>query len=296
MTTRFLDPVVLARIDDLELLARTVVDGFISGLHQSPYLGLSTDFAEHRPYMPGDDIRRVDWRVYGRTDRFYVKEFEADTNANVSILLDVSRSMAYGSGPITKLDYAKFLAAALAYLSRRQRDRIGLVAFDSGIVERIPPAARHLEQVLHALDRLEPAGKGELARPLRLIAETLNRRSLLILISDLYEQTDSVVSAVNDLRDRGNDVIVLQVLDPVELEFPFDQPAHFEDLETGDRIPVVPERQGERYRELMRTHVETLGRRFGESRVDYMTFPTSKPLDFALFEYLNRRRALTRVR
>ena len=296
MTTRFLDPVVLARIDDLELLARTVVDGFISGLHQSPYLGLSTDFAEHRPYMPGDDIRRVDWRVYGRTDRFYVKEFEADTNANVSILLDVSRSMAYGSGPITKLDYARYLAAALAYLSRRQRDRIGMVAFDSGIVTRIPPSARHLEQVLHALDRLEPAGKGELARPLALIAETLNRRSLLILISDLYEQTDAVVTAVNELRDRDHDVIVLQILDPVELDFPFDQPAHFEDLETGDRIPVVPERQGDRYRELMRTHVATLARRFGESRVDYMTFPTSKPLDFALFEYLNRRRALTRVR
>lgn len=166
---RFLDPAVLARIDDLSLVARTVVDGFINGLHRSPYLGRSIDFAEHRAYMPGDDIRRIDWRVFGRTDRFYVKEFEADTNANVSILLDISRSMAYGSGAITKLDYARYLTACLAYFSRRQRDRVGFVAFDRDIVTMIPPSAKHLEHILHAVSRLEPGGAGDLERPLATI-------------------------------------------------------------------------------------------------------------------------------
>ncbi|MCH8256010.1 MAG: DUF58 domain-containing protein, partial [Gemmatimonadetes bacterium] len=142
---RFIDPNILARMDNLELVARTVVDGFISGLHRSPYLGLSIDFAEHRPYMPGDDIRRIDWRVFGRTDRFYVKEFEADTNANFSVVLDISRSMDFGEAGIRKLDYAKFLAASLTYLSSRQRDRVGLVTFDSEIVDIVPPSAKHLE-------------------------------------------------------------------------------------------------------------------------------------------------------
>ena len=148
---RFIDPKVLARIDNLELVARTVVDGFISGLHRSPYLGLSIDFAEHRAYMPGDDIRRIDWRVFGRTDRFYVKEFEADTNANFSVVLDISRSMEFGNAGLTKLEYAKFLAASLTYLSNRQRDRVGLVTFDTDIVDIVPPSAKHLEVVLHTL-------------------------------------------------------------------------------------------------------------------------------------------------
>ncbi len=150
----FLDPKVLARINNLELLARTVVDGFINGLHHSPYLGLSVDFAEHRPYMPGDDIRRIDWRVFGRTDRFYVKEFEADTNANFSILLDISRSMDYGSTGITKLDYGRYLAACLAYFSRQQRDRVGIITFDDDIVYFVPVSAKHLDIVLHTIDSL----------------------------------------------------------------------------------------------------------------------------------------------
>ncbi|NIP83406.1 MAG: DUF58 domain-containing protein, partial [Gemmatimonadetes bacterium] len=155
----FLDPATLARIDNLELLARTVVDGFINGLHRSPYLGLSLDFAEHRPYNPGDDIRRIDWRLYARTDRYYVKEFEAETNANFTVLLDTSRSMDFSSGTLTKLDYARYLAACLAYFSRQQRDRVGLITFDAGVRDYVPPAARHLETVLHTLARLEP-GRG----------------------------------------------------------------------------------------------------------------------------------------
>jgi uncharacterized protein (DUF58 family) len=292
----FLDPKVLARIDDLELLARTVVDGFINGLHRSPYLGRSMDFAEHRAYMPGDDIRRIDWRVYGRTDRFFVKEFEADTNANFSVLLDISRSMAYGSAGITKLDYGRYLAACLTYLSRQQRDRVGLVTFDQDVVTRVPPSAKHLERVLHEIARVEPGPGGALGRSLLRIAETVRRRSILVVISDFYEEPAAVLRAVSLLKGKGNDVIVFQILDPAELNFPFEDMMLFEDLESGDRVPVVPDKQRERYRELMQEHVASLARLLVDARIDYALFDTSKPLDFALFEYLSRRERLVRVR
>jgi uncharacterized protein (DUF58 family) len=293
--TRFLDPAVLARIDNLELVARTVVDGFISGLHRSPYLGLSTDFAEHRQYMPGDDIRRIDWRVFGRTDRFYVKEFEADTNANVLVLLDVSRSMDYGS-PVTKLDYGRMLGASLLYLSRRQRDRVGLLTFDAELLDYVPASAKHLELALHTLERRGPGAAGGLAGPLRKVAELVRRRSILVLVSDCYEDPDATVKAAAALRDRGHDVIVFQVLDPAELIFPFDEASPFEDLETGERMPVVPATMREEYRTLMRAHCDTLARRLGDSRVDYYLADTGKPLDYALLEYLTRREWLARVR
>ncbi len=294
--TRFLDPTVLARIDNLELAARTVVDGFISGLHHSPYLGVSTDFAEHRPYMPGDDIRRVDWRVFGRTDRFYVKEFEADTNANLLVALDVSRSMDYGSGALTKLDYGRILAASLLYLSRRQRDRVGLVTFDANLLDIVPPSAKHLELCLYTLDRRNAGGRGDLAGPLEKIAEITRRRSIVVLVSDLYEDPAVAFCTLARLRDRGHDVIVLQVLDPHELEFPFDEAAPFEDLETGERVPVVPAKMRDEYRALIREHCETLARGLGQRRVDYYLAQTSRPVDFALFEYLTRREWLRLVK
>ena len=292
----FLDPKVLARIDNLELLARTVVDGFINGLHRSPYLGLSIDFAEHRPYMPGDDIRRIDWRVFGRTDRFYVKEFEADTNANFIVILDVSSSMDYASQGITKLDYGRYLAACMSYFSRQQRDRGGLVTIADEIVEFVPPSAKHLEIVLHTIDRARPAGRGNLSGPLLKVAEASRRRSIMALISDLYDEPEAIVRAVSVLKSMGNDVIVFQILDPAELNFPFEEAAHFEDLESGERIPVVPERQREQYRELMDGHLSELSRLLIENRMDYYLFDTSQPLDHALFRYLSQRERLSRVR
>jgi len=292
----FLDPEVLARIDNLELLARTVVDGFINGLHRSPYLGLSIDFAEYRPYMPGDDIRRIDWRVFGRTDRFYVKEFEADTNTNFVVLLDISRSMDYASQGISKLDYARYLTACLAYFSRQQRDRVGLVTFDEKIVDIVPPSAKHLDVVLHTVDRIQPGGKGELEAPLLKVAEAVKRRSILALVSDLYHDPQEVLRAVSYLKNKGNDVLVFHVLDPAEIEFPFDGPAHFEDLESGEKMPVVPERQREEYRALMKAHLDDLTRLLVENRMDYFLFDTSKPLDYALFSYLSRREKLSRSR
>ncbi len=295
--TRFLDPVSLSRISNLELLARTVVEGFISGLHHSPYLGFSVDFAEHRPYMPGDDIRRIDWRVFGRTDRLYVKEFEADTNANFCVLFDVSGSMHYGSGPVSKLDYGRYLAACLSYFSRQQRDRVGIVTFDDDIIEYVPSSAKHLDIVLHTIDRIEHRQRvGGFEAPLRKVAESLRRRSMVVLISDLYEDPEVVQRSLARLRYKGNDVIVFHLLDPAEIDFPFDEPAQFVDLESDERIPVVPEKLRAEYLAHLAQHVTTMETKMRETGIDYCFVRTSQPLDHALFSYLSRREQLSRVR
>lgn len=294
--TSFIDPKALAKIDSLELLARTVVEGFINGLHRSPNLGASMDFAEHRAYMPGDDLRRIDWRLFGRSDRYFVKEFEADTNTNLLLLLDTSASMGFGSGAISKLQYAKYLASCLGYFSSRQRDRVGLVTFANAIVDYVPPAAKHLPIVLQTIARATPAGQGNLDAPLRQIAEHARRRQIVVIISDLYDEPEQVVRAVARLRNRGNDLIVLQVLDPAELDLPFDDAANFEDMETGEAIPVVPSLLRDQYRTLMREHTATLARLMREERIDYALFNTSQPLDHALFSYLADRQRLSRTR
>jgi uncharacterized protein (DUF58 family) len=298
--SRFLAPEVLARIGNIELLARTVVEGFVSGLHKSPYLGRSVDFAEHRAYMPGDDIRRIDWRLFGRTDRFYLKEFEADSNTDLVQLLDLSRSMRFTSHAVTKLDYARYLVACLAYLARKQRDRVGLITFDDDVVDFVPPSAKHLPILLHTLDRAdrprEGAGKSALARPLHKAGEACHRRGLMVLVSDLYEDPRAVLDAVARLGHRGGDLMVFHVLDPAELTLPFDEPAAYEDLESGERIPVVPDAVRERYRALVAAHIEALGRVLGENRIDYGLFDTSRPLDHALASFLTRRERMMRVR
>jgi uncharacterized protein (DUF58 family) len=295
VATRFIDPRALARIKNLDLVARTVVDGFVAGLHQSPHLGVSTDFAEHRPYTVGDDIRRVDWRLYGRTDRLYVKEFEAETNADVTLLIDVSASMDYASDEVTKLDYARYLAACLACFSYRQHDRVGVVTFDRDVISQVPASGRQLDTVLHTIDRIEPGGEGELTTPLGRVAKALRRRGILVLLSDFYEDPETVRHNLDRLAAR-HDVIVFHVLDPQELDFDFDEPRQFEDLETGERMPVVPERIRDGYRGLVRAHVEEVERQLGETRVDYARVLTSRPLDYALFDYLARRQRLQRVR
>jgi len=265
---RFVDPNVLARIGNLELLAKTVVDGFINGLHRSPYFGASVDFAEHRGYMPGDDIRRVDWKLYARTDRYYLKEYEADTNTNLSVILDISRSMDFASRGISKLDYGKYLCACLAYFAQKQRDRIGCVTFDSDIVSHIPPSAKHLDRVLHTLDRAKPERKGDLTVPMKKMAEHFGRRGILVIVSDLYENPETVLEAIKPLRYRGNDLIVFHVLDPSEIDFNFPDAASFQDLETGEQIPVVPTALAAQYRTLVQEHITALGSRFSANRVD----------------------------
>lgn len=289
-------PEVLARIDNLELLAKTVVEGFLNGLHRSIYLGLSLDFAEHRPYMPGDDIRRIDWRLYGRTDRHYIKLFEAETNTNFAVLLDVSRSMSYGSHSITKLDYARYLAACLTYFSRHQRDRVGLITFDNDVVDYIPPSARNLDLCLHTLSRAEASRPGELRKPLLKAIESLRRKGILVLISDFYQDTEEVLEAVRLLQSPGHDVIVFHIMDPHELEFPFDGPSNFQDMESGEELPLVPGKVRENYKGLLDAHTAELGDRFTAGQVDYAVLDTSKPLDHALFHLLLHREKRRRVR
>ncbi|MFP5353855.1 MAG: DUF58 domain-containing protein [Gemmatimonadota bacterium] len=293
---RFIDPAALARIGNLELVARWVVEGFIAGLHRSPHLGFSTDFAEHRQYMPGDDIRHIDWRVYARTERYFLKEYEADTNTNFMVLLDVSGSMGYGSAEMTKLAYAKYLAASLTYFSHRQRDRVGFASFDGDIIDYVPPSAKHLQQVLHAIDRAVAGGKGALARPLAKIAESQRRRGFMLVLSDLYEEPERVISALGPLRDAGHDVVVMHLLDPRERTFDFDEAATFEDAESGERLPVVPSRLRREYQRLVADHVATVQRRLGEHRVDYTLVDTSQPLDALLFDYLLRRERMRTVK
>ena len=293
---RFVDPVVLARVGNLELVSRAVVDGFINGMHRSPHFGASVDFAEHRGYTAGDDIRRVDWKLFGRTDRFYIKEYEADTNANFAVLLDTSKSMGFGSAGITKLEYAKILAGCLTYMVHRQRDRVGFAAFDDDIVEFVPCSAKHMEVTLHVLDRLKPTRPGSFAEPMKKLAEHFGRKGMLVLVSDFYDEPQAIVEAVAPLRFRGHDMIVFHVLDPAELDFGYDQASAFEDLESGEQIPVVPQAFAEQYRALIREHSEALRTKLSELRVDYALLNTSTPLDHALFTYLSVREQLSRVR
>ncbi len=293
---QFLDPAVLGRIGNLELLARTVVDGFLTGLHRSPYLGFSIDFAEHRPYMPGDDVRRVDWRLFARCDRYYIKLFEADTNANFVVLLDVSASMSYGSNSVTKLDYARYLSACLSFFSSRQRDRVGIVTFDHEIIEYVPASMKHLDTVLHVLDQAHAGRPGSLAEPFVQITELLGRKGILVVVSDFYEEPEDVLSAIGPLRARGHDVIVFHVMDTNELEFPFAEASGFEDLETKEQIPVIPDRLRDEYKRVVAAHVQTLKKLFTDHRIDYTLLDTSQPLDLALFRYLLAREQKSRSR
>jgi len=293
--SRFIDPAVLAKIGNLEFIARSVVDGVINGSHRSPYFGSSVDFAEHRGYVPGDDIRRVDWRVFARTDKYYIKEFEADSNANFSVLLDVSKSMAFGER-ISKLDYAKTLAACLTYLVSKQRDRVGMVTFDEDIIDHVPPSAKHVDVVLHTLDRVQARRPGRLGPPLRKLAEHFGRRGIVVVISDFYEEPEEILDAVSLIRFRGNDVILFHVLDPAELDFSFSEASSFEDIESGEQLPVVPDALREQYRALIREHIAALTDKAAQQRVDYNLLNTASPLDYALFNYMSIRDRLSRTR
>jgi uncharacterized protein (DUF58 family) len=293
---RFVDPKILQRVGNLELLARNVVEGFINGLHRAPFFGASIDFAEHRGYVAGDDIRRVDWRLYARTDRYYVKQYEADTNTNLSILFDVSKSMQFGSRGIPKLEYGSYVAACLAYLAQRQRDRVGIITFDSDIVAHVPPSAKHFNVTLQTLDRSRAERPGNLAPPLQKMAEHFKRRGILVLISDFYEEPDTILEAIKPLKFLGNDLIVFHVLDPAELDFGYEDASSFEDLETGEQVPVVPESLRDEYRAMIRAHIDALTTKFSEHRIDYALLNTAEPLDRALFSYLSSRERLMRVR
>ena len=292
----FLTPLDLQKISNLQVVARQVVEGFCSGLHRSPHKGFSVEFKQHRQYVPGDEIRHIDWRAFGRSDRFYIREYEEETNLRATLLLDLSGSMNYGRNGVTKYQYATRLAACLTYLVHKQRDRVGLATFDHAVVDHVPPSAKHLDVVLHTLDRAAAERPGDIGPPLKKLAEHFGRRGIVVVVSDFYAEPDAIFEAVTPIRFRGNDVILFHVLDPAEVEFPFTDPSAFEDIESGDQLPVVPDAFGDKYRALIKAHVAELSSRATTQRMDYMLLQTSMPLDYALFQYLSIRDRLTRTR
>jgi uncharacterized protein (DUF58 family) len=287
---RFLDPAVLARLGTIELKARTVVEGFLTGLHRSPYKGFSVEFAEYRQYMPGDDLSTIDWKVYARSDRYYVKKFEEETNLNCYLLLDISASMGYG-GRVTKIAYASMLAASLAYLMNRQRDAVGLTTFDDSIVSMLRPSARpgHLRSILLTLDRMALGHKTDVSKPLHLLADGIAKRGMVVLISDLLDDPASVVDGLRHFRFRGTDVIVFHIMDPDELTFPFERASRFRDLERGDELMAVPSVVRDDYMSALNSALEVYKRDLGTGGIDYRLINTSEPLEFALMSYLSTR-------
>jgi len=288
---RFLAPEILARISSLELLARSVVEGFISGLHRSPYTGFSTEFAEYRQYMPGDDLRHLDWRLLARTDRYFIRKYRADTNSQCHILIDASASMRYGTGPVTKLQYAQFLASSLAYLANRQQDAVGLIAFDRDIRAQVPAHNRtgHMRTIFGRLEQLEPGSETRLAETLHTAAERITRRGIVVIISDMYDDEPAIIKALEHLRFKGNDVIVFHILDPNELKFDFSEPVMLQDAETDEEIHVMPDILADGYRTAIKEHIDELRRAAVAIRVDYELLTTDRPLDYALFSLLSRR-------
>jgi len=287
----FLDPAVVARLGTLELKARTIVEGFLSGLHRSPFKGFSVEFAEYRQYMPGDDISAIDWKVYARTDRHYLKKFEEETNLDCHLMIDVSASMGYGSHGITKYEYAACLAASLGYLMNRQRDAVGLAAFDERIVTMLPASARpgHLRALLVTLARLQLGRQTNVAKPLHQLADSLSKRGMVVLISDLLDDPERVIRGLKHFQFRGTDVIVFHVLDPDEIEFPFDRATRFEDLETSEEVMAVPALVRQHYLKAMGDFIERYKRELGGCGIDYHLLSTRQPLELALLAYLTTR-------
>ncbi len=292
---KYLLPEVIAKISNMELVARLVVEGFITGLHKSPYHGFSVEFAEHRQYMPGDEIKHVDWKIYAKTDRYYIKQFEEETNLKAYLIVDVSRSMGFASpGRMRKLDYARSIAAALAHLMVQQRDAVGVTLFDETVRSHMPPHATksYLRELLTALERAE-AGKGTAtAASLHQIADRIKRRGLVIVLSDLFDDPAQVMTALRHFRHKKNEVIVMEVLDPLERSFAFGADAVFKDLETGEELTTQPWHIQKAYQASMAEFLERYKTACRENNIDYVLLDTSTPFDVALFEYLHKRKRL----
>jgi uncharacterized protein (DUF58 family) len=288
---QFLEPAVVARLGTLELKARTIVEGFLAGLHRSPFKGFSVEFAEYRQYIPGDDLATIDWKVYARSDRYYVKKFEEETNLDCHLMLDVSASMGYGSRGITKFEYGQCLAASIGYLMNRQRDAVGLTAFDDSVVSMLPAGSRpgHLRALLLTLDRLDLGRETNVSKPLHLLADSLSKRGMVVLISDLLDDPERVIRGLKHFRFRGTDVIVFHVLDPDEIDFPFERPTRFEDLETAEEVMAVPAIVREHYTKAIGSFIERYKRELGSSGIDYHLLTTTQPLELALLAYLSTR-------
>jgi uncharacterized protein (DUF58 family) len=289
MSQRFLDPDVLTGISGLDLIARTVVDGFVAGLHRSPDFGFSQEFAEYRAYTPGDDLRHVDWNVFARTERAYLKRYRGETNSLLTVLLDASQSMEYASHAVNKMDYARYVAASLFYLAiHNQRDAAGLIVFDDEVRNYIRPSTRQgqLARLLSGLELAEPRARTDFGKPMRHFQEFLRRRGLVVIVSDFYESPESIVRTIEPLRFHGNEVVLFHVLDPQEIRPVLGEPAIFVDMETSQQMEVTPDYAKKEYRGKMAAHIAELGERSRGAGMDYFLLETDRPLDAALREYL----------
>jgi uncharacterized protein (DUF58 family) len=284
----------VARLKNLSLAARGVVEGFISGLHASPYKGFSVEFAEHRKYSPGDNLRHLDWRILGRSNRLYIKQYEEETNLRAQILLDTSGSMGYGEGGLTKLQYGSYLAASLAYLMMRQQDAVGLTTFDKGIQLDLPArtSPRHLDEMMRRLEAVHAGHTTHIADTLNRLADRFKRRRLIVLISDLYDDPAAVERALHHFRHRRHEVILFHVFDPAELELPFRDTATFVDLETGERIQADPAYVRDEYHREIRAFIDNYRRICVDCHIDYIQTNTAVPYDLMLSGYLAKRSRL----
>lgn len=289
--TRLIDPNTLSRISNLDLLARGVVEGFIGGLHKSPYKGFSVEFLEYRPYSPGDDPMRIDWKLFMRSDRLFIKQFEDETNTSCSILLDTSHSMEFSSNGISKLQYSVYLAASLAYFMIRQRDSVGLSLFDNQINESIPAKSSkgHFHSILNALDSVKSASNTDMSKPFHELADSLKKRGIVIVISDLLDDVDRIVDGLKHFRFNGNNVILFHILDPIELSFDYEGILELEDMETGEKILLVADQFRETYKHNLDEFRNALKVNCGLLNIDYSVLSTNQPLDYALFNYLSKR-------
>ena len=289
---RFLDPAVLAGISGLDLVAKTVVDGFVAGLHRSPDFGFSQEFAEYRAYSPGDDLRHVDWNVFARTERAYLKRYRGETNTLLTVLLDASSSMSYTSHKVTKMDYARYVAASLFYLTTQsQRDAAGLIVFDDEVRTYIRASTRQgqLYRLLSGLENAEPRARTDYAKPLLHFQNFLRKRGMVVVISDFFESPDTIVRTIEPLRYHGNEVVLFHVLDPQELKPELDEPVLLIDMETQESLEVTPEYGHEEYRTKVQSHITQLKDRTRSAGMDYHLLVTDRPLDGALREYLTLR-------
>jgi uncharacterized protein (DUF58 family) len=293
MLQRFLDPSTLASISGLDLVAKTVVDGFVAGLHRSPDFGFSQEFAEYRAYSQGDDLRHVDWNVFARTEKTFLKRYRGETNTQLLVLLDTSASMAYGSQAVSKLDYARFVAASLCYMANVQRDAAGLIVFDEDVSNYVAPSTRQgqLFRLLHAIEKAEAGTRTDFAKPFSHFQNFLHRRGIVVVLSDFYEQPDVIVKTIEPLRYRGNDVILFHVLDPQEIKPKFREPVVLVDMEdSANALEVSPEYTRDEYPRKIDSHIEALASAARGAGMEYFLMNTARPLDEGLREYLSVRK------
>ena len=291
---KYFDAVNLKKLRNMNLVARFLVEGFISGLHRSPHKGFSVEFAEYKKYIFGDDIRRIDWKVYSKTKKLYIKEYQEETNLRCYILLDTSASMSYGSGEVTKLDYASFLCSALSYLMIKQNDSVGLTLFSEGITTFIPPkcSALQLKSILIELEKVRPTEKTDISRAFHAIAGRIKRRGLIIIISDFYDDQDRVLKALKHFRHKKHEVLVFHLLDPTEIDFSFSGLINFKDLETGETVQLYPQALKQEYQGKLEDFILEYRRSCSDSNIEYIMVNTKTPCDVMLASYLARRKLL----